>query len=727
MANGGNTNRGGNSKRKSIANRPKLVQISQALEQQDQGLLAALPPPGPDRLRYLCGLTEVERKRLCRLSALSNEESRTATQAKKNAVLAGRAAALLGVRTADLSRWDEEGRLPHAFIKRVSIQGKMTPCRTWLLEDLRAAQTHVLAWIEDDIRQTKIRSSTKIPALTNPPAPIQIPALLPPAPTARKLAPAEPKPSSKRAQKRSRRAHQQATLEQALQGTHWLDFYPNPARGKRELFAILGPTNSGKTYQALQDLKGCTKETPGIYLAPLRLLAMEVFDQLRREGLRVSLLTGEEQEIDPEAQITCSTIEMLDTQQSYRVAIIDEAQMILDAGRGWAWTRAFLQANAKRLYLLGSPGIEALAAGLSALSGEALTIQRKERISPLHAHNKTVPSHQVPNGSIFVVFSRNAVIRWSEIFRSQGRRVAHIYGAMPPEVRREEARRFRDGEAEILIATDAIAMGLNLPAHTVILAESTKFDGTSMGPVPLSLVRQIIGRAGRFGHHEEGWCAGIDAPTHHLVCKAHHEPDPNQWNRALYLQPSEQWLQIVQECLPKASLSDVLQGWREYVKKQAQLSLRSSFDEEASIKATVLDDPAFAGIPLHQRFSYLAAPVAIKEGHLTFFRELLKCLFLGKDLTPDWAESRHVQRNEQWELLYKKAGLYIWFHYRCPKAFPDMQIAKKLRNLCVQQIRDNIKKGLDRRCRECGAPLSPKSRHSICENCYEKRLYRYYW
>jgi len=412
---------------------------------------------------------------------------------------------------------------------------------------------------------------------------------------------------------------------------------------------------------------------------------------------------------------------MLDTHQAYQVAVIDEAQMFLDPSRGWAWTQAFLQVQTERLYLLGSPGIKTLIRSLSEFSGEPLEIATKKRISPLYCHKKTVPPHEVPDGSIFVVFSRNAVIRWSEIFRSQGRRVAHIYGAMPPEVRREEARRFREWEANILIATDAIAMGLNLPARTVILAESTKFDGVSMGKVPLPLVRQIIGRAGRFGHHEEGFCAGIDGQTMDLVRKAHASPDPDHWNGALYLQPSSQWLQQIQEAMPHAKLQQVIRLWQDYTTKQKGFSLRTPFGQDALSMAQVLDDPVFADIPLAKRFSLLAAPVAMREGHLSFFRELLLVLFFGAPLDSAWSTITGSIQIEDWERLYKKAELYSWFHYRYPSAFPDIEEARNLRGLCVHKIQSNIRKGVHRTCRECGARLSPRSKHAICDTCFHQR------
>ncbi|MDE7243658.1 MAG: hypothetical protein K2O18_06750, partial [Oscillospiraceae bacterium] len=105
----------------------------------------------------------------------------------------------------------------------------------------------------------------------------------------------------------------------------------------RRFILHVGETNSGKTYHALQALKNAPN---GVYLGPLRLLALEVFDRLNLDGCPCTLLTGEEYEPLPFARHTASTIELCDCGQIYDTAVIDEAQMIADPSRGAAWTRA---------------------------------------------------------------------------------------------------------------------------------------------------------------------------------------------------------------------------------------------------------------------------------------------------------------------------------------------------------------------------------------------------
>ena len=150
-----------------------------------------------------------------------------------------------------------------------------------------------------------------------------------------------------------------------------------------------------------------------------------------------------------------------------------------------------------------------LAILVSSHSGEPLEIHHTKRFTTLTDPNRAIDPEHLRPGSIFVVFSRIEVIRHGERLRRNGHTVAQIYGAMPPEVRRAEAQRFRSGDAQILVATDAIAMGLNLPAHTVVLGEGSKYNGQEMVPLAPALIRQIAGRAGRFWRHRRSdGCSG---------------------------------------------------------------------------------------------------------------------------------------------------------------------------------------------------------------------------
>jgi hypothetical protein len=128
-------------------------------------------------------------------------------------------------------------------------------------------------------------------------------------------------------------------------------WYPAARRMQRKLIAHIGPTNSGKPYAAIQALKGSMQS---VYCAPLRLLAWEVHSKLNAEGHSCNLVTGQELVTLDDAGHTSCTVEMCDLSLMYDVAVLDEAQLLGDPSRGWAWTRALLGLQAREIHLCGS-------------------------------------------------------------------------------------------------------------------------------------------------------------------------------------------------------------------------------------------------------------------------------------------------------------------------------------------------------------------------------------
>ena len=128
-------------------------------------------------------------------------------------------------------------------------------------------------------------------------------------------------------------------------------WYPSARRIKRKIIAHIGPTNSGKTYAALESLKASTR---GVYCGPLRLLAWEVHKTLLESGLLCSLVTGQELALEDNSTHTSCTVEMCDINAKYDCAVIDEFQLIGDEDRGWAWSRAFLGLQANEIHVCGN-------------------------------------------------------------------------------------------------------------------------------------------------------------------------------------------------------------------------------------------------------------------------------------------------------------------------------------------------------------------------------------
>ena len=284
---------------------------------------------------------------------------------------------------------------------------------------------------------------------------------------------------------------------------HYRDLYPLARAMKRRFILHLGPTNSGKTYEGVGRLHGARN---GIYLGPLRLLAAEQFETLNLQDVPCSLVTGEEQIWVPGSRVQSSTVEMADLKQHYDVAVIDECQMIADRDRGGAWTAAILGLCADEIHLCASPDAEGLLTGIIEDCGDALTIVRHHRMTPLEVEKGgfEFPASVKP-GDALIVFSKARVHAVAAELRRKGWRVALIYGALPPDVRRDQAERFQSGDAEVVVSTDAIAMGMNLPIERVVFLESEKFDGDIVRPLLDSEIKQIAGRAGRYGKYDVGY------------------------------------------------------------------------------------------------------------------------------------------------------------------------------------------------------------------------------
>ncbi len=275
----------------------------------------------------------------------------------------------------------------------------------------------------------------------------------------------------------------------------------------RRVTAHLGPANSGKTYAGLEALVAAGS---GAYAAPLRMLANEAYVRLaeRLGSERVGLVTGEER-INERAPVVACTVEMLSPARR-GVIVLDEVHWAADPERGSAWTRVLWSSGADELYAAGSPDVEPM---LRAAYGEQLEVVWTERLTGPLALVGGVDIGRLESATVVVAFSRAAVIALAaRIHAVRGGSVGVLYGAMPVAARRDQVDGFTTGRTEVLVATDVLGHGVNLPCRTVLFAETTKFDGVERRDLHGWEVAQIAGRAGRFGLHEEGlvgWLTGL--------------------------------------------------------------------------------------------------------------------------------------------------------------------------------------------------------------------------
>ncbi len=289
-----------------------------------------------------------------------------------------------------------------------------------------------------------------------------------------------------------------------------IDLYPGARTMHRHFILHLGPTNSGKTYQSLQ---ACMHAETGVYLAPLRLLAYEICEKFNIEGVPCSMRTGEEEIIVPFSSHTSSTVEMLNVNEHYDVAVVDECQLIEDEERGGAWTAAILGLMADEIHLCASENAEDILIMLIRQCSDTYEIVRHYRSVPLeYDSRKFIFPQSVEPKDALIAFSKRSVLRFADELRAVGIRSSVIYGDLPYDVRRSEVARFINGETDVVVATDAVGMGLNLPIKRVVFLETYKYDGRRRRFLHGTEVKQIAGRAGRMGMYETGYFTAAEFP-----------------------------------------------------------------------------------------------------------------------------------------------------------------------------------------------------------------------
>lgn len=277
---------------------------------------------------------------------------------------------------------------------------------------------------------------------------------------------------------------------------------------KRKIIYHMGPTNSGKTYYAIKRL---CKAKRGCYLAPLRLLAAELYDTMNKEGVVTSLLTGEEVILQNDSTHTSSTIEMAKLHEVFDCCVIDEIQMITDLHRGWAWTRALINIFADEVHICGDPSVLNLIEEIVCLCGDELEIKTYSRMTELIVEDDPITLQKMKVSDALIVFSRRNALRSKRDLERLGHQVSIVYGRLAPEVRREQARKFDEGITDIIVSTDAISMGMNLPIKRIVFSTLSKFFMSKEHMISQGEITQIAGRAGRYQRFSTGYVTCLES------------------------------------------------------------------------------------------------------------------------------------------------------------------------------------------------------------------------
>lgn len=495
------------------------------------------------------------------------------------------------------------------------------------------------------------------------------------------------------------------------------NLFPLAREMRRKLTLHIGPTNSGKTYTAMKKLKSADT---GYYLAPLRLLALEGYEDLQNEGICVSLITGEEQITDEDATHISSTIEMVNFDVDVDVCVIDEVQMIGDRDRGWAWANAIIGAPAKEIIMTGSPNVKEAISALAEYLGEELEIIEFERKNPLTLMSTAISPKDVEAATAIVAFSRKDVLKLKGEFAKYFN-VSVVYGNLSPEVRREEARRFREGETQLLIATDAIAMGLNMPIKTLLFAKSQKFDGMNDRNLLPSEIHQIAGRAGRYGIHENGYVGALSTDVLNVVKKGFYQ-EAKAVGIPFKVMANLDHIKLVGSILEEKSLHAIL----DFFAKNMEFN--------GPFEATSLDDMLEVSSLIDQydldiatKYHLACAPLTLKSPYIAdMFESYLRALEKSVPISyamPKLTGSYALTTDEllRAEDMVKEISLYLWLSYRFGDYFVDTDRARASRGILNKYIENSLtQSSLASKCRMCAKPLPLNSPYGICQSCFKK-------
>jgi ATP-dependent RNA helicase SUPV3L1/SUV3 len=510
---------------------------------------------------------------------------------------------------------------------------------------------------------------------------------------------------------------------------------PSRAREPERVIAHLGPTNSGKTHDALRFL---VESGRGVYAAPLRMLAQEAHRRLAAElgDERVGLVTGEER-VNQAAPIVCCTAEMAPMRGE--TLVLDEVQWAEDEERGSAWTRLMLGGEYRHVLLLGA--VEALP--LVEHAFPQVEVRFFERKAPLDWIGKRGIAGLGP-GTVVVAFSRRAVIGLAgELNVLRPGKVAVLYGAMPLASRREEIDRFLSGDAEVCAATDVLGHGVNLPCETLLFAETTKFDGRERRDLEPWEVAQIAGRAGRFGFHERGH-VGILTGLPWAV------PDPELVRTALTPHvelPGGHWgYRVVDAGRLRPQLSDLnvarvdelepaLHAWRRAALRYWSVdgwltveSIQPLLGRLDAVREAL--HHCRRRLELGDVWKLMQAP--IDEDGLALLGTLACVLAgdrpqrtaLGWLLDPARLEAAGLAEAEQ---AAREASILRWFALQYPGVGGvtierAAALEEKAAARVVEELRAEIDDPTIGRCRACGARTAPWA--SLCDRCFMARGYR---
>ena len=482
----------------------------------------------------------------------------------------------------------------------------------------------------------------------------------------------------------------------------------------RHFILHIGPTNSGKTFQALERLRQAKN---GTYLGPLRLLALEVYEQMHGAGVPCTMRTGQECIEEENSKVTASTIEMADFDENYDIAVIDEAQLVADTDRGHSWTKAILGLRAEEIHICMSPAAEQVVCHLIQLCDDTFEVRRYERKTELVCEDRPFAfPDDVQEGDALIAFSKKSVLDVAGRLEEAGIASSVIYGSLPPEIRRRQTRMFNEGMTKVAVATDAIGMGLNLPVRRIVFMQTDKFDGVSRRPLRIPEVKQIAGRAGRFGIYDKGCVSALGERELEYI-------------RTLY-RADEEPLTEVNLGFPQvlldidAPLDELMKIW--YSVTPSEPFVKENIDEALYLyeQAKRYKNQIDGFENKHLIYKMITCPIDIKDRRVVMLW-LDYCRTYTADVSLEKPAFYRDRKGgiAQYETYYKQLDLYYQFSRRMQKELDEEWLAKQ-REKTEMRIMSYLTRGKQNyiaRCKYCGRLLPLGSPFQVCDDCFGKR------
>ncbi|KAK2145127.1 hypothetical protein LSH36_701g02017 [Paralvinella palmiformis] len=463
------------------------------------------------------------------------------------------------------------------------------------------------------------------------------------------------------------------------------NWYPEARSIHRKIIYHAGPTNSGKTYHALQRYSAAKS---GVYCGPLRLLANEVFHRTNVGKTPCDLITGEERRYvredgEPADHVSC-TVEMLNVTKPYEVAVIDEIQMLRDPGRGWAWTRALLGACAQEVHVCGEASAIDIVKDIAMEIGDELEVRKYKRLTPIEVLDKAVEDFSnIRPGDCIVCFSKNDIYHCSRQLEKRGVEAAVIYGTLPPGTKVAQANKFNDADdpCRVMVSTDAIGMGLNLNIKRIIFYSLVKPTINEKGEkeidfIPISMTKQIAGRAGRYGtQYEDGEVTTFktnDLSMLQQLLASDVEPV-----KQAGLHPTADQIELFAYHLPNATLSNLIDIFVTLSQLDSDRYFLCKVDDFKFLADMIEHIP----VQLRVRYVFCCAPIAQNRPFVcAMFLRFARQYSRGEPMTFDW-----LCRQINWpfqvptvikdqihlESVFDVLDLYLWLSYRFMDMFPD--------------------------------------------------------